>query len=400
MSGEAGRPRDASGNEHPSEESLVRESTAPPVVPQPAPKLLDRVREALHLHHYSRRTELAYVGWIRRYVIFHSMRHPAEMGEAEVTRFLTFLAERRRVSASTQNQALAALLFLYREVLGVQLAWLEGLVRAKRSGRLPVVFTREEVVRVLRELDEPQQLMATLMYGTGMRLLECLQLRVKDIDFGQHQILVRSGKGNRDRITLLPWILEERLREHLERMREQHKADVAAGAGWVELPAALGNKFPHAGREWAWQWVFPATRMYYHQATRQMRRHHLDEGVLQRAVKEAVRFADVPKHGTTHTFRHSFATHLLEDGYDIRTVQELLGHRDVATTMVYTHVLGAGYGAIRSPLDRLAMPGSGMAPLLHGGPSRSQLLRPQWLALPNPNDGKQRRSARKRPDRK
>jgi integron integrase len=320
--------------------------------PRP-PKLLDRVRQTLQARHYSRRTEKSYVGWIRRYILFHGKRHPAEMGAAEVTRFLTALAVERHVAASTQNQALAALLLLYRDVLEQDLPWLDDLVRARRPDHLPVVLTRDEVRAVLEQLAGTPRLMALLFYGAGLRLLECARLRVHDLDFGSNLIVVRSGKGAKDRVTMLPAAVQAGLGRHLESVRRQHERDLRHGAGWVELPDALGRKYPNAGREWGWQWVFPATRLYLHGETGQRRRHHLHESVVQRAVKEAVRRSGIAKHAKCHTFRHSFATHLLEDGYDIRTVQELLGHKDVATTMIYTHVLNRGPAAVRSPADRM-----------------------------------------------
>ena len=319
----------------------------------PKPRLLDRVRAALRIRHYSRRTEDTYVGWIRRYILFHGKRHPAEMGAPEVTRFLSALAVDGNVAASTQNQALSALLFLYREVLELDLPWLDGVVRAKRPQRLPVVLTREEVRAVLQPLTGAPRLMAYLLYGAGLRLLECCQLRVQDVDFGANQIVVRSGKGDKDRVTMLPAAVKAALARHLETVQAQHRRDLQSGAGWVELPTALNRKYPNAGREWAWHWVFPATRFYTDRVTRQRRRHHLHESVLQRMVKAAVRRAGLAKRATPHTFRHSFATHLLEDGYDIRTVQELLGHRDVSTTQIYTHVLNRGPAGVRSPIDRM-----------------------------------------------
>ena len=257
------------------------------------------------------------------------------------------------MAASTQNQALSALLFLYREVLEQQLPWMDDIVRAKASVRIPVVLTREEVRTVIAGLDGPTRLLALLLYGAGLRLLKAAQLRVKDVDFERNQITVRAGKGAKDRVTMLPAAAARELAKHLEGVRDLHAADLRAGAGWVELPWALGRKYPRAGREWIWQWVFPATRTYLHRETGQRRRHHLHESVLQRAVKEAVRSKGIPKRATCHTFRHSFATHLLEDGADIRTVQELLGHRDVATTMIYTHVLNRGPAGVLSPADRL-----------------------------------------------
>jgi integron integrase len=319
----------------------------------PKRRLLDRVRDALRIRHYSRQTEKAYVAWIRRYILFHRKRHPLDMGAPEITRFLSALAVEGNVAASTQNQALSALLFLYREVLGLEVPWLDDLVRAKRPLRLPIVLTREEVGSLLQRLDGVPRLMGYLLYGAGLRVLECCQLRVQDVDFARNEIVVRNAKGARDRVTMLPATVKTALARHLEDMRAQHQCDLQHGAGWVELPTALMRKYPNAGREWTWQWVFPATRLYTEPATRQRRRHHLHEPVLQRVVKSSVRQAGIVKRATPHTFRHSFATHLLEDGYDIRTVQELLGHRDVTTTQIYTHVLNRGPAGVRSPGDRL-----------------------------------------------
>jgi integron integrase len=344
---------------HPPEEVGVMTTMNSPSAPQ-KPKLLDRFREAIRARHYSRRTEDAYIGWIKRYIFFHGKRHPAEMGAEEVTQFLSALALDGHVAASTQNQALSALLFLYQDVLQQDLPWLDGIVRAKRPMRLPVVLTREEVQAVLTRLHGTPRLMATLLYGAGLRLLECAELRVKDVDFSLNQILVRNGKGQKDRVTVLPAALKRDLARHLEDVRQQHQKDLSKGAGWVELPGALERKYPNAGREWGWHWVFPATSMYVHRESGKRRRHHLHESVVQRAVKEAVRRAGIAKPATCHTFRHSGVypafcgtTHLLEDGYDIRTVQELLGHKDVSTTMIYTHVLNRGPAAVRSPADRL-----------------------------------------------
>ncbi|MBI1727808.1 MAG: integron integrase [Candidatus Rokubacteria bacterium] len=319
----------------------------------PKPRLLDRVREAIRVRHYSRRTEKTYVGWIRRYIFFHGKRHPAEMGAPEITRFLTSLAGESKVAASTQNQALSALLFLYREVLLQEVPWLDDLVYAKRPKHLPVVLTREEVRAVLGQIHGVPRLMAFLLYGAGLRLLECARLRIKDVDPGRNQIVVREGKGDKDRLTMLPAAIKADLLQHLEAVRVQHQLDLQAGAGWVELPGALARKYPNAGREWPWQWVFPATRIYVDRQSGQRRRHHLHESVLQRAVRAAALRAGIAKRVSCHTFRHSFATHLLEDGHDIRTVQELLGHHDVSTTMIYTHVLNRGPGAVRSPADRV-----------------------------------------------
>jgi len=333
---------------------VVRETTH---VTPPKPRLLDRVRAALRARHYSRRTEEAYVAWIKRYIFFfHAKRHPAEMGAEEVTRFLSSLAVDGQVAASTQNQALSALLFLYRDVLEVNLPWLDGIVRAKRPQRLPVVLTRDEVRAVLQRLEGVPRLMACLLYGAGLQVLECCRLRAQDVDFDANQLVVRGGKGDKDRVTMLPAVAKADLAPHLEMVRVQHHDDLAVGAGWVELPTALLRKYPNAGREWAWQWIFPATRIYRDRVTGQRRRHHLHETVLQRAVKDAVRRAGLAKRASPHTLRHSFATHLLEDGHDIRTVQELLGHRDVSTTMIYTHVLNRGPAAVRSPVDRMFTP--------------------------------------------
>jgi integron integrase len=294
----------------------------------------------MRLRHFSPRTEEAYLGWMRRYHEYHGRRNPVELGPAHV-------------AASTQNQALAALLFLYRDVLGIQLPWLDDLVLARTPARLPVVLTRDEVRAVLARMDGEPRLMATLLCGCGLRLLECCRLRVKDVDFGRNQITVRRGKGDKDRATMLPVSIKSELAAHLERVRAQHERDLANGAGWVELPGALGKKLPSAGREWPWQWVFPATRTYVERETEEKRRHHLHETVVQHAVRRAVLASGIPKRATCHTFRHSFATHLLEDDSDIRTVQELLGHKDVGTTMIYTHVLNRGPAGVQSPADSL-----------------------------------------------
>ncbi len=317
------------------------------------PKLMDRVREALRARHYSDRTEDAYCNWIRRFIRFHGMRHPAEMGEREINEFLTDLAVNGKVSASTQNQALSALLFLYRSVIGREIGALGEVVRARKSHHLPVVMTREEVRSVLRELEGDAWLMASLLYGSGLRLSECLRLRVQDVDFERGEILVRDAKGNKDRVTMLSSGLAAPLREQLTRARDVHERDLADGWGRVELPNALDRKYPNAAREWSWQWVFPQEHRWTDYESGTQGRHHVHETILQRKVKDAVRRAGVTKHVTPHTFRHSFATHLLESGYDIRTIQELLGHRSVTTTMVYTHVLNRGGHGVRSPLDAL-----------------------------------------------
>jgi len=317
-----------------------------------ARKLLDRVREAVRVRHMSLRTEEAYVLWVRRFVRFHGTRHPAEMGAPEVQAFLSHLAVDGNVAASTQNQALSALLFLYRAVLETELPPLAGVVRAKRPERLPVVFSREEVRAVLAELNGRHLLMASLLYGSGLRLLECLRLRVKDVDFSAGHLLVRDGKGAKDRVSVLPTSLEQDLQKTLDSVRRLHEQDLRAGFGSVHLPHALARKYPNADREWAWQYVFPASRRSTDPRSGVQRRHHVGETGLQRAVHTAIRRAKIPKAGSCHTFRHSFATHLLEDGYDIRTVQELLGHKDLRTTMIYTHVLNRGGRGVKSPLDR------------------------------------------------
>jgi integron integrase len=315
------------------------------------PRLLDQVRERLRLKHYSIRTEQAYVDWIKRFIFFHNKRHPSAMGKAEVEAFLSHLAVARKVSASTQNQALSAILFLYKEVLGRELEWLDNVERAKRPARVPVVLTEAEVRAVLAQMDGRHALMAGILYGAGLRLMECVRLRVKDVDFGYSQITVRDGKGEKDRVTILPAALHAKLRTHLERAQTLHRKDLQEGFGEVYLPYALARKYPRAGREWAWQYVFPASKRSVDPRSGVERRHHIDEQTLQRAVKKAVREAEIAKPASCHTLRHSFATHLLQSGYDIRTVQELLGHKDVSTTMIYTHVLNRGGRGVRSPLD-------------------------------------------------
>lgn len=320
---------------------------------KPKPKLLDQVREAIRTRHYSIRTEKAYTQWIRRFILFHNKRHPREMGEAEIGQFLSRLATEGQVSASTQNQALNALLFLYRQVLEQPIGYLNGVVRAKKPRRLPVVLARQEVKAVLNCLDGAEWLMAMVLYGAGLRLMECLRLRVKDIDFADRQIVVRGGKGDKDRITMLPASIQEPLRRQMEALRALHERDMEREYGGVSLPNALARKYPNAAKEWSWQWVFPASKLSTDPRSGFIRRHHLHESVLQKAVKEACRKAGLSKPAGCHTFRHSFATHLLEDGYDIRTVQELLGHKDVSTTMQYTHVLNRGGRGVYSPADRL-----------------------------------------------
>ncbi len=317
------------------------------------PKLLDRVRDAIRLRHYSRRTEDAYVRWVTRFIRFHRLRHPEEMGPAEIEAFLTHLATHGKVAASTQNQALNALVFLYRNVLKIPFPDLEAVVRAKKPVRLPVVLTREEVRRVLDLLEGTHGLIAGLLYGSGLRLLEALRLRVKDLDFAQGQLIVRDGKGQKDRVTVQPTSVRGALQLHLKSVKLIHERDIRAGYGAVYLPNALARKYPNAPRSWGWQYVFPAPGRSLDPRSGMIRRHHLHESAIQKAVHRAVQNAGIDKPASCHTFRHSFATHLLEDGYDIRTVQELLGHSDVRTTMVYTHVLNRGGKGVRSPLDRV-----------------------------------------------
>jgi integron integrase len=314
--------------------------------------LLDKVRDQIRTLHYSIRTEEAYLKWIREFILFHAKRHPSEMGATEISKFLSHLARERNIAASTQNQALSALLFLYREVLDHPIDWVDDVERAKKSQRLPIVFTREEAKSVLNHLRGEMWLMASLLYGSGLRLMECIRLRVKDIDFAQSQVIVREGKGNNDRVTILPEALANPLGRHLERVKALHEIDIREGFGRVYLPFALARKYPEANREWCWQYVFPASKRSVDPRSGQVQRHHLSETALQKAVKAAIRRAGVNKPGSCHTFRHSFATHLLEDGYDIRTIQELLGHADLQTTMIYTHVLNKGGKGVKSPLDR------------------------------------------------
>jgi integron integrase len=322
---------------------------APPV--RDRPRLLDRLAEAIRVRHYSIRTEQAYVEWVRRFILFHGKRHPVEMGAGEVEAFLSYLAVQRNVAASTQNQALSAILFLYKEVLGQPLPWLDAVTRTRRPVRLPVVLTEPEVDALFVHMTGTPALVARLLYGTGMRLLEGLRLRVKDIDFHRHEITVREGKGNKDRVTVLPSSLVARLQPHLETVRNVHRDDLSIGFGAVFLPHALARKYPRAAREWAWQYVFPASQVSVDPRTGVHRRHHLDESSIQRAVKTAAARAGIDRPVSPHTLRHAFATHLLASGYDIRTVQELLGHADVATTMIYTHVLNRGGRGVVSPAD-------------------------------------------------
>lgn len=317
------------------------------------PYLLQQVCKAIQTRHYSRRTEQTYVLWIKRFVLFHGGRHPSEMCEKEINGFLSHLAVKEHVSASTQNQALCAIVFLYRHILNKDVGVLDGLIRAKRPKRLPVVLTKQEVKAVLGHLKGDKWLMVMLLYGAGLRLMECLRLRVKDVDFSTNQILVREGKGNKDRLTMLAGAVKEPLMKHLEQVKELHQRDLKEVFGRVYMPYALERKYPNAASEWGWQYVFPAPNRFVNPQTDAQGRYHVHESVLQRAVKEAMQKAGISQFASCHTFRHSFATHLLEDGYDIRTVQELLGHSDVSTTMVYTHVLNRGGKGVLSPADRL-----------------------------------------------
>lgn len=320
--------------------------------PQSGKKLLDQYREALRNRHYSLRTEQTYISWVRQYILFHNKRHPREMGIPEINDFITFLVTQKTVAASTQNQAISAILFLYRYVLNIQLdepALLS--IRPSKPKRIPTVLSRIEAKRVIAHMSGVYQIMAQILYGSGLRLMEVLRLRVKDLDFDNHQIIVRDGKGENDRITMFPDVLIAQLRLHLQQVETQHRLDLAQGFGTAYLPYALERKYPNANREFAWQYVFPAPVLSTDPISGIRRRHHLNEANLQRAVKHAARLARINKPVTPHIFRHSFATHLLENGYDIRTVQELLGHKDVKTTMIYTHVLQRGGLAVRSPLD-------------------------------------------------
>jgi integron integrase len=316
------------------------------------PKLLDRVRAVARVRHLSLRTEQAYSDWIRRFILFHRKRHPEQMGAEEIQLFLSHLAVEGQVSASTQNVALCALLFLYRDVLQVELPYVEGIQRAKRPIRVPVVFTRTEVSSLLSCLSGTYGLVAGLLYGSGLRLMEAARLRVKDVDFEYMEILVRDGKGEKDRRTILARPLAEPLRRHLERVRLLHEQDLSEGFGEVYLPYALARKYPAAAREWAWQYVFPSVKLSVDPRSGVTRRHHISADGMQREVKRAIKSAGITKHGGCHTLRHSFATHLLEDGYDLRTIQELLGHSDVRTTQIYTHVLNRGGRGVRSPLEQ------------------------------------------------
>ena len=320
---------------------------------KPPKRLLDQVREQIRLKHYSIRTEQAYVSWIKRFILFHDKRHPNEMGKQEIETFLSHLAKNLNVASSTQNQAFNALLFLYNQVLDKALGDKINAIRAKKPQRLPTVMTNEEAMKVINSLSGSNKLMAKLLYGSGLRLMECLRLRVKDVDFGMHQIMVRDGKGKTDRVTLLPESIKADLKEQLEQVKAIHENDISQRYGKVYLPYALSRKYPNADREWGWQYVFPSKSLSKDPRTGATRRHHIHENSLQKAVRKAVKLARIPKPASCHTFRHSFATRLLEAGYDIRTVQELLGHKDVSTTMIYTHVLNKGGMGVKSPLDML-----------------------------------------------
>lgn len=344
-------PAAATSAEPPPPPLHPKPGTSPPA--QKTPKLLDRLRQACRVRHFSQRTEEAYCHWVRRFIVHHGLRHPDTLGPADLAAFLTSLAEHQHVSASTQNQALCAIVFLYRHVLHTPLGALPAIPRVRTPPRLPVVLTRHEVRRLLEHASGVPRLVAALLYGSGLRLLEALSLRVKDLDFERVEITVRQGKGRKDRVTMLPASTVPDLRRHLDQVRRVHEADLARGLGRVTLPDALDAKYPNAGRSWPWQFVFPAARVCRDPRWGPPSRFHLHESVVQRAVTDAVRRAGLPKRASCHTLRHSFATHLLEDGCDIRTVQELLGHADVSTTMIYTHVLNRGAMGVRSPADRL-----------------------------------------------
>jgi integron integrase len=323
---------------------------AMPIKPEPK-KLLDQVSDALRTRHYSYRTEQTYIDWIKRFIFFHNKRHPNEMGENEIRAFITYLAVERKVAIATQNQALSAILFLYRVVLQKEITLPTSLIRASRPTRLPTVLTHTEAMSVINQLRGIPRLMTKILYGSGLRLAECLSLRVKDIDFENHQIVVRGGKGDNDRFTMLPDSVAAEIKHILKDVKALHDKDLREGYGETSLPNALGVKYPGAGKEWIWQYIFPASQRSIDPLTGVVRRHHLDESVLQKAIRNAAKLAKIDKPVSPHTFRHSFATQLLQNGYDIRTVQELLGHKDVKTTMIYTHVLQRGAGAVKSPLD-------------------------------------------------
>lgn len=317
------------------------------------PKILDQLRNKIRRYNYSIRTEKAYVDWNKRFILFHNKKHPKDMGSFEVEQFLSHLAVKMNVAASTQNQALSAILFLYKDVLEIELPWLKNVKRAKKPEKLPVVFSKNEVVAVMSSMEGIHWIMANILYGAGLRLMECARLRIKDVDFDYRQIVVRDGKGRKDRITMLPNVIEDLLRKHIDKVKIIHERDLEEGFGEVYMPYALERKYPNANKEWGWQYVFPARKRSLDPRSGKIRKHHIDEKSIQRAVKKAVKAAKVSKPGSCHSLRHSFATHLLEVGYDIRTVQELLGHKDLRTTMIYTHVLNKGGKAVISPADIL-----------------------------------------------
>lgn len=314
-------------------------------------KILDLVRESIRLKHYSIRTEEAYVNWIKRYILFHNKKHPVDLSEVHIRKYLSHLAVKQKVAASTQNQALNAIVYLYKNILKIELGDLGTIERAKRSRSIPVVFSQTEAKNVLDNMSGVNKLMASLLYGTGMRLMECVRLRIKDVDFGNNQILVRDGKGNKDRITVLPEKLKEILKIQIKRVKLTHQQDLLEGFGTVHLPNALSKKYPSAGKSIGWQFIFPASKVSKDPRSDKVHRHHIHESLLQKAVNKAIKKTKIEKPASCHTFRHSFATHLLENGYDIRTVQDLLGHANVKTTMIYTHVLNKGGLAVKSPLD-------------------------------------------------
>jgi integron integrase len=335
----------------PSDASPSGKSTPPERIAK-GKKLLDQYSEFLRNRHYSLRTEKTYIGWVRQYILFHNKRHPREMGVAEINDFITYLVNQKSVSASTQNQAISAILFLYRNVLQIELDDRALVpIRPTKPKRVPTVLSRQEAKKVIAQMDGIYKIMTQIMYGSGLRLMEVMRLRVKDLDFANRQIIVRDGKGENDRVTMFPDVLLEPLRSHLRQVKAQHEMDLKLGFGNVYLPYALARKYPNAGREFAWQYIFPAPNLSIDPVSGIQQRHHWNESALQKAVKQAARLASIDKPVTPHTFRHSFATHLLENGYDIRTVQELLGHKDVKTTMIYTHVLNRGGLAVKSPLD-------------------------------------------------
>jgi integron integrase len=337
--------------------AAVTSSTIGVVIPAPTidkkPKLLTQLSQAMRSRHYSRSTEVTYIQWVKRFIFFHHVRHPQEMAEPEINAFLTHLAVKEHVSASTQNQALCAIIFLYKYVLNRKIGDIGEVIRARQSRHVPAVMTKAEVKAVLDNLSGDKWIIAYLMYGAGLRLMECLRLRVQDLDFNQNQITIRDGKGDKDRMTMFPESVKKTLVEHLSKVKKIHESDIAKGFGRVLMPNALARKYPNASKEWRWQWVFPQNTLWHNVKTGEYGRHHIHESLIQKSVKDAVTKAGLVKRATCHTFRHSFATHLLEDGYDIRTVQELLGHKDLKTTMIYTHVLNKGPSAVKSPADNL-----------------------------------------------